>query len=226
MRYLITGTRKGIGRALALHYLGQGDSVLGCSRGESSIKHDLYTHYKLDVSDESAVTKMVRGFDIDVLINNAGTSSMSHLLLTSKKSALEIMNTNFMGTFLFTREVAKQSKQCTIINFSTIAVPLNIEGEAVYASSKSAVEELTRISSRELMEKRMNMSIRVNAIGIAPTMTDMIKSVPTDKIAALIEKQSIKRLGTIKDIIQVIDFYVSAEFITGQTIYMGGICGS
>ena len=57
---VITGTRKGIGKALAEYYLNAGWQVMGCSRGEASVTHAHYTHFLLDVSDESAVVGLSR----------------------------------------------------------------------------------------------------------------------------------------------------------------------
>ena len=57
---VITGTRKGIGKDLAEHYIGHGWRVVGCSRGEASIENTNYSHYALDVSDEKAVVAMAR----------------------------------------------------------------------------------------------------------------------------------------------------------------------
>ncbi len=73
----------------------------------------------------------------------------------------------FSGTFLFTREVAKvmmKEKYGRVINFSTIAKPLRLEGEAVYAASKAAIENFTQTSSKELS----SFNITVNAIGPTP----------------------------------------------------------
>ncbi|MFK5985248.1 MAG: SDR family oxidoreductase [Pseudomonadota bacterium] len=226
---LITGSRKGIGYALANYYLQQGFYVMGCSRGESSITHMDYFHYQLDVSDELAVIQMVKNIKkkhgaIDILLNNAGMASMNHVLTTTLSKAKQVFDTNFFGTFLFSREVAKQmmrKKQGIIINYSTIAVPLDLSGEAIYAASKAAIESFTRISAKELAA----FGIRVNAIGPTPVETDLIKQVAKEKLDALLESQSIKRFGTIDDIKNVIDFFISdkSNFITGQIIYLGGV---
>jgi len=82
---LITGARKGIGRALAEHYLEQGYAVFGCSRKNSDLTHQHYIHYCLDVTDEAAVQQMFADISakcgrLDVLINNAGVASMNHTL--------------------------------------------------------------------------------------------------------------------------------------------------
>ena len=108
-----------------------------------------------------------------------------------------------------------------IINFSSVAVPLCLEGDAIYAASKAACENLTKTMAKELA----SYSIRVNAIALAPVQTDLIKAVPKDKIKALLEQQAIKRFGEFDDIINVIDFFVSqkSDFITGQIITLGGV---
>ena len=226
---VITGTSKGIGKAMALYYLNKNFVVAGCSRSSSSIEHQNYRHFELDITDEKAVVIMVRAIrkefkKIDILINNAGIASMNHILTTSNESISKIFNTNFLGTFLFTREVAKvmmKEKYGRVINFSTIAKPLRLEGEAVYAASKAAIESFTQTSSKELS----SFNITVNAIGPTPIETDLIKAVPKDKIEDLLNKQTIKRFGTFEDIINVIDFFIDdrSSFITGQIIYLGGV---
>ena len=145
---------------------------------------------------------------IDVLINNAGIASMNHILLTPISTIQKIFETNFTGTFLFTRETAKlmiKKKKGRIIN----------------AASKSAIENFTRISARELSE----FGITVNALGPTPINTDLIKGVPDDKMQALLNSQLIKRYGELDDISNVTDFLIDekSSFITGQIIYLGGI---
>ena len=227
---VITGTRKGIGQALAQHYVSEGWRVAGCSRGEASIKHVNYRHFELDVSDENAVVEMARTLhsdygQVEALLNNAGIASSNHALLTPASTVNRILQTNVLGTFLFCREMAKlmrRTKTGRIVNFTTVAHPLNLEGEAIYAASKAAVESLTRILARELAELR----ITVNAIGPTPIETDLIRGVPQAKMDALIARQAIQRLGEVRDVINAVDFYLREEsnFITGQVLYLGGVC--
>lgn len=226
---LITGTRKGIGRELALFYLGKGYTVVGCSRKEVDFFDDHYSHFCLDVCDEKSVISMVRQVAkkygrIDVLINNAGMASMNHVLLTPYSTIKKIFDTNVYGTMLFTREVAKvmmKSKKGRIVNFTTVATALRLEGESVYAASKAAVLNFTEVTARELAP----YGITVNAVGPTPVMTDLIKAVPKNKINDLIDRQAIKRLGVFDDIKNVVDFFVqdSSDFVTAQTIFLGGV---
>jgi 3-oxoacyl-[acyl-carrier protein] reductase len=226
---LITGTRKGIGRYLVEYYCNKGYQVVGCSRAEVDYQLNGYQHYCLDVADEPAVVAMVadvakRFGRIDVLINNAGIAAMNHCLLTPLSTVSNIFSTNVYGSFIFAREVAKvmsKRKAGRIVNFATVATPLKLEGESAYAASKAAVKSFTEVFAKELAP----FNITVNAVGPTPVQTDLIKNVPEAKMKALIDTQAIKRLGEFRDISNVTDFLISqdSDFITGQTIYLGGI---
>jgi len=226
---LITGTRKGIGKYLANYYSGKGFQVIGCSRSPAEDEPENYRHFCLDVTDEKKVKQMFsdirKTYDrLDVLINNAGIASMNHFLLTPLDTVRNILDTNVTGTFLFCREAAKLMKKREygrIVNFSTVATPLKLEGEAIYAASKAAIISLTEILARELAE----FGITVNTVGPTPVKTDLIKAVPHEKIERLLARQAIPRFGTFEDISNVIDFFIQKEsgFITGQNIYLGGV---
>jgi len=228
---VITGCSRGIGSHLAKHYHQRGFRVIGCSRRQAP--DDLqqcsrYEHYCLDVSDEHAVQEMfsslrVRHGRLDALINNAGIASMNHALLTPLDTVRSILETNVVGTFLFCREATKlmrRRKIGRIVNFSSVAAPLRLEGESAYAASKAAIENLTRTLSRELAD----FGITVNAVGPGPIATDLIRSVPQEKLDSLISRQAIHRFGKYTDVTNVIDFFLqdSSDFVTGQVLYLGG----
>jgi len=226
---IVTGTRKGIGRHLAETYLTRGYHVVGCSREPSDLADPNYTHYLADVAEERDVRAMFLDVDrtlgrVDALLNNAGIASMNHVMLTPVATAQRLMGTNFIGTFLMCREAAKRMQRRRIgriVNFATVATPLNLEGEALYAASKAAVESFTRVLARELAE----LNITVNAVGPTPIRTDLIRSVPQDKMERLIARQAVRRYGEMRDVDNVIDFFLRPEsdFITGQVVYLGGV---
>ena len=225
---MITGTRKGIGRHLAEHFLAQGHTVLGLSRQESDLQHPAYEHHCLDITDEPAVLKLfghirTKHKKLNALVNNAGIASMNHALLTTLETGRKILETNVLGTFLFCREAAKlmQPEGGRIINFTTVAVPLKLEGEALYAASKAAVEALTQVLAKEFAP----LNITVNAVGPTPVKTDLIRGVPQEKLERLIARQALPRLGTVGDVTQVIDYYLAenSDYVTGQILYLGGV---
>lgn len=231
MKILITGTRKGIGLHLARNYAMAGHQVIGCSRAPFEETLQNYEHFQLDVSNEAQVKKLFldvrsRYGHIDALINNAGIASMNHSFVTPMSTLRSVFETNFFGTFLFCREAAKlMSKQRSgrIVNFSTVAVPLRLEGEAVYAASKAAVVSLTQVLAKEFG----SFGITVNAVGPTPVETDLIRNVPQAKIDDLIRQQGLKRMGTFADVENVVSFFLRPEssFVSGQVIYLGGISG-
>jgi 3-oxoacyl-[acyl-carrier protein] reductase len=228
---VVTGARKGLGRGLCEYYLERGCLVDGCSRQASTLTHENYRHHLVDVSDESAVVRMIRDVGrarghIDVLLNNAGIAAMNHVLLTPGETARRVTATNFLGTFHCLREAGKlmaRRGRGWIVNFSTVAVPMSLEGEAIYAASKAAVETLTRVAARELGSS----GVMVNAIGPTPIDTDLIRVVPSAKIAELVGRQAIKRKGEFADLARVVEFLSAADntFVTGQVIYLGGVHG-
>lgn len=231
MRVMITGTRSGIGQALATQLLKRGYDVVGCSRKPASIEHGNYRHYEVDLTDADGVRKLFTGVRreygyLDGLINNAGVSNMNHFMMTPEKTARHIFDVNFFAVLNCCREATKllqrsQEPAPSILNVSTVAVPWALDGQLVYSASKSAVEQLTKVMSKELT----SLGIRVNAIGLPPVSTVLTRTVPKARIDALIERQSINRMCTMEDIIGPVEFLITSQsaFVTGETLFLGGV---
>jgi 3-oxoacyl-[acyl-carrier protein] reductase len=225
---LVTGSRTGIGRYVAEQLVATGYRVVGCSRQPVGWTLDGYTHFEADVADESQVKALLASIRrkykrLDVTFNNAGVASMNHSLLMPAATLDRIMSVNVRGTFLVSRESAKLMRQRQwgrIVNLSTVAVPLSLEGEAAYVASKSAVEGLTRVMSREFAD----LGITVNAIGPGPIETELIRNVPEAAIQSLLSRLPIHRMCRAEDVFHVLQFLIdrNSDYITGQVIYLGG----
>ena len=226
---LVTGARKGIGRHLAEHFLAQGAVVEGCSRGEADWDAESFHYQQVDVADERQVIDLLssirkRHGRLDVLINSAGVAVMNHALLTPGDTVSRILDTNVRGTFLVSREAAKVMRRGRfgrIVNLGSVAGPMGIEGEAVYAASKDAIVSLTRSLAGEFAQ----FGITCNVVAPTPIETDLIRGVPKEKIQAIVDRLAIRRLGRFEDVSNVVDFFVKPEsdYITGQVVYLGGV---
>lgn len=227
---IITGTSKGIGKYLAGYYARRGFRVIGCSRKKVDYELKNYTHFCLDVSDETRVRQMCSEIykdygHIDILINNAGIASMSYVLLTPVKVAHDIISTNFIGTFLFCREAVKimqKNHYGRIVNISSIAVPLGQIGTSVYSASKAAVEQFTKVMAREVI----SYNIRANTLGLSFVKDSGIAENISDRaIEKTLEHTTLKSWLNFEDVARAIDFFIAKENdkITGQTLYLGGV---
>ena len=209
---IITGTRKSIGKYLAEYYANKEFQVVGCSRGDIDFELDNYQHYCLDVSD-------------DVLINNAGIASMNHVLLTPLKEVHDILNTNFVGTFLCCREAVKlmkRNKSGRIVNISSIHVPLATVGTSIYGASKASIEQFSRILAREVFQFGININILALSVVKSSGMADVLSDDITLKI---LERTISKTQLDFKDVSNAIDFLISpkSSMVTNQTLYLGGV---
>ena len=149
---LVTGAASGMGRATALVFAAEGANVAVTDlnaeptqavASEIASRGDSAKAWTLDVANPGDIIKVVDDVaahfgSLDIVINNAGIASMNHTLLTPADTVDRIMATNFRGTFVVCRESAKLMKRRRygrIVNMATVAVPMRLEGEAIYASS-------------------------------------------------------------------------------------------
>jgi 3-oxoacyl-[acyl-carrier protein] reductase len=185
---LITGTSQGLGRALAERLLADGWIVHGFARGAQTLAHERFTAHVVDITDEAvvrtAVASIAESGRIDLLVNNAGAASMNAFLLTPGSVAENLMRVNYLGSFHCLQAVGKvmvRQRAGRIVNVTTVAVPLSLEGEAAYVASKAAVEALTKVAAKELAAS----GIIVSAVGFGPIDTQLTRAVPKAALAKI-----------------------------------------
>lgn len=186
---IVTGTSRGLGRALAERLLAEGWTVHGFSREPDGWARSGFVAHAVDVGDPAAVRAAVAavtadGATIDLLVNNAGIAAMNALLLTPPEVAVELMRVNYLGTFHCLQAAGKamvRARRGRILNVTTVAVPLALEGEAAYVASKAAVEALTRVAARELGPH----GVLVAAVGLGPVDTRLTRGVGAEPLARL-----------------------------------------
>jgi 3-oxoacyl-[acyl-carrier protein] reductase len=226
---LITGTSRGIGAAMVEHFVKKGHRVIGCSRSGETKWGDQVAHVSLGVTDEPKVLKLFEDIAakfgrIDHLINNARAASMNHFLLMPSETARSILDTNVLGTFIFSREAARlmqRQKFGRIVNFGSIADLIHVPGEAMYAASKAAVGAFTKVTAKELAP----FGITVNCVCPGAVNTGLTRGVPQEKLDAILSQQAIQRLAAPADILNAVEFFLKpeSEFITGQLLYLGAV---
>ena len=225
---VITGTRAGLGRGMAEHFVKKGYFVAGCSRGASTLEVEGYQHAQVDVGDERQVRQWIRSLQneyrrIDVLVCTAGLAPAALLLTMTAGEVLEpLLRTNVSGTFYTCREVAKimiTQKFGRIITVSSMAVGLHEEGTSAYSASKSAIVEMTKVLAKELAP----LGVTCNVIAPSMVITDAVKALGEAVIARALEKLTIKRTLTIEEVCNVVSFFAAPDSvcITGQVIHMG-----
>jgi 3-oxoacyl-[acyl-carrier protein] reductase len=222
---VVTGASRGIGAHLSARAAAVGYNVIGIARTEGEGQG--YSIRACDVTDGDAVKSLFKDIRKDEnffgLINAAGVASMNLVVSTPVETIRKIVDINLTGTINCCAAASKalmRRKQGRIINFSTIAVPLGLKGEAVYVASKAGVEGFTRSFAREMGD----FSVTVNAVAPGPIPTDLIRKVPEESIAELVTRQIIPSQGTLDDVWDIVSLLLDdrAGMVTGETLHVGG----
>jgi 3-oxoacyl-[acyl-carrier protein] reductase len=161
---------------------------------------------------------------VDYLINAAAVASSTYALIMPVAGAEEMMATNILGLLYVSREAAKLMRHDggRIVNIGSIHARMAPIGASIYAASKSAQATMVQVLSKELA----SWNVTVNTLALSPIETSMLRKSGTPEVVkAVIDGLTIPRLAEPDDVFNGIDFFVSdrSGFITGQTIYMGGI---
>ncbi len=234
---LVTGAAQGIGKAIALLLAEMGADVAVVdvnleraeeTAGEIRALGRRATAARVNVTDsaavEAAVEKVVENLGgVDILVNNAGITRDNLLLRMKEEEWDAVLSVNLKGTFNFTKAVARpmlRSKGGRIVNIASVIGVMGNAGQSNYAASKAGVIGFTRSVAREFASR----GITANAIAPGFIQTAMTDVLPEKARQSLMDLIPLKRLGTARDVADVVAFLVSpaAGYITGQVINVDG----
>lgn len=234
---VVTGSSRGIGAQIALTLAEAGASVVINFTNNQKAAEDVVSDIKAkdgkaiairaDISKSEEVKLMfdsaINQFGkIDILINNAGSILYKTIQDTTDDDFDRIFAVNVKGTFNALREAASRiENNGRIINFSSSTTRLMLPTYGVYCATKGAVEQLTRVFSKEVGAR----NITVNSISPGPTNTELFAEGKSQEvISRLAGMAALGRIGEPIDIARIVLFLVSEEasWVTGQNIGVNG----
>lgn len=234
---VITGSSKGIGAAIALRLAQEGASVIVNYSGSQAAADATVSRItssggqaiaiKADVSRKEEV---IRLFDegiahfgkVNIWVNNAGVMLNALIKDLSEEQLEKQLDINVKGVFYSLQQAAtKLSDNGSIINLSSTVTRTLFPTYGVYAATKAAVEQMSRIFAKEIGARGIN----VNCVLPGPTGTDLfLNGKSEEQIKQLGSSNAFGRLGAPEDIAEVVAFLASdqAKWISGQNIGANG----
>ena len=235
---LITGTNRGIGRAMLEVFARHGAIVYANARTPGSmdaIAAELSGKYAariapvyFDVTDPESMRAAFALIQkeqkrLDVLVNNAGVMRDALIGMVSNELLKDVFSVNVFAVIHAIQYAAKfmaRQKSGSIINISSIVGVRGNAGQIAYSASKGAVLSLTKTAAKELAP----LGIRVNAIAPGMIDTAMFRSIGEERVRAFIEKIQMRRLGAPEEVANAALFLASdlSQYVTGQVIGVDG----
>lgn len=231
---IVTGSSRGIGKAIASSFLKQGHTVV--VNGRREMTSDLMEYFNSlggevypiigDISDESFVKQMIKETKkifkkIDVLVNNAGMTKDNLLIRMTEEDFDSTYTVNLKGTFFTSKEVAKvmlKQRSGHIINISSVVGTVGNVGQANYAASKAGVIGFTKSIAKELAPR----GVVANAIAPGFIESDMTNGLTDEIKEQALKSIPLKRLGTAEEVAELVSFLSDQKYITGQVLHVDG----
>lgn len=214
----ITGSSRGLGKALAENYLSKGNHVVGLSRS-CSIQHSNYKHCTIDLSNANSVADFI--FDLNgdfsegILINNAGSlGEVNYIGSLQSKQIAHHIQLNISSPMMLINQFA--SAKCTenlmrfVLNIGSGAGSKPLDGWGLYCSSKAAMEMFNKVYQKEIIQKRRNIFMRTIAPGIVDTaMQDEIRETDKSQFSSLNRFKEYKKNNELTNPAEVAERIIS-----------------
>ena len=233
---IITGASRGIGLATCQRFLKENiKTLIMISSNATNLlnainqldnKHNIYS-YQCDLSSQKNIEKtfdsiLSKFTKIDILINNAGIIDDSPTINMTEFQMHHVMDINFYAPFYCIQRVLPimiNNNYGKIVNISSTS-KFGTINKANYASSKSALDALTRTVAKEVASN----NITVNSVVPELIDTDMVKSIPSNILSNIVNTSPMKRMGTPEEIASIIYFLSSddSSYVTGESIIASG----
>ena len=234
---VVTGSARGIGKAIAQLYAREGAEVVvndvreGCAdewiRNSADVEK-LHPYY-FDITDNAQVRQNVMAIKktfgkIDILVNNAGVEYNELIGMISAEHMEQMFRVNVYGTIemiqAVSRVMARNENGGSIINISSMVGLHGNPGQMVYSATKGAVIALTKTAAKELAPQ----GIRVNSIAPGLTKTEMMNQAAVEKLYKRIENIALGRIAIPEDIAGGCLLLASdyAAYISGQILPVDG----
>ena len=231
---LVTGSTRGIGRAIAETLAGAGARVAIVGRNVVRAEEVAATigngaaGFGCDVGDIASVNTLVESVEkafgtIDILVNNAGLTRDNILFRLKDDDWDAVLDANLRGAFVAIRAVARgmmKRRWGRIINMASVVGITGNKGQANYAASKAGLIGLTKSVAKELASR----NILINAVAPGFIETDMTAAMSSEARTGMASQIPLERLGTPADIAAMVAFLASehASYITGQVLVVDG----
>ena len=234
---LVTGSTRGIGKAIAMAFAKEGATALVVGRNTALVEETAQgiineggkaDGYVCDVTDVNQVQETVNKIldkhkCIDILVNNAGVTRDNLLLRLSESDWDEVINVNLKGVFTMTKTVSKamlRAKKGKIISIASIIGITGNAGQANYAASKAGIIGFSKSVAKELASR----GITSNVVAPGYIRTDMTAQLGEKVQEEILKNVPLGRLGEASDVAGACLFLASkaADYITGQTIVVDG----
>ena len=234
---LVTGASRGIGRAVAKELARSGAAVavnfVADQAAAGAVVDGIDADggraraFQADLAEPAQVEALFRGVQeaygrLDILVNNAGLARYGPIRDYPVEDFDRLMAVNVRGPFLACRLAARQMEDGgAIINITSTVTRVMLPNYGVYAATKGALEQLTRVLAKELGPR----AITVNAVAPGPTDTELFRHGKTEaQIESLAGMAALGRLGTPLDTARVVVFLAGAQgrWVSGQIIPVNG----